>query len=633
MVHKGGTHPENTEMLDGVTKRKNTYYFRKRIPQDLLGHPEYGGKKEIKKSLKTCDPKEANRRAMNIAAELENTFLALRQQLANEEAQQTSSIPIPVVPMAKSGKVTEEELDRIWVEEYERLEKEEILARNEIKALKINSTDVAVALEARDAREEALSTFYAEYMVVNPCGDDVREAIDWEKRAEERLKLNGLSRSDLSVQDFEYLATQLQAVNAEVLMRTIDVARGKPPKVHDVLLMQAIDSHKLRLTHRDMSRDTVVNGVTIRELGEEFLKVKKGTHPESVRKGEYKFTLRIFSEFFGEETIAESITNEQCHDFMEFLRSIPSNGTKKYGDVSLHRMVELSGRIPEAQRACLSPSTQKKHFIRIQSMLSSGHKGLGLVQNCPLARTSFTQMLPKVEKKEKNLLSDNDLNKILSDQDFNKHAYKQGDGGVIHAGRYWAVLLSMHQGNRVNEACQLLQTDVREHEGVHYLNFGDADEAVQQSLKTAASKRLVPIHKNLIELGFLDFCKAQKLVNSSPYLFPDLARDPKTGLHSAPVVRLFARLSKKHVSKEDRPNNGDKTIHTLRHRVASMLRNENVPDEKRFFLQGWTTEGIKLNAGAGYGGRLDELANLKEILDRCVVYPDFDYDLLDRWEP
>ena len=81
------------------------------------------------------------------------------------------------------------------------------------------------------------------------------------------------------------------------------------------------------------------------------------------------------------------------------------------------------------------------------------------------------------------------------------------------------------------------------------------------------------------------------------------------------------------------PNKGDKMTHTLRHRVTNLLRSTKVDSETRYFLMGWSSgeEPIKLNAGANYGGRLEDLAYLQEVLENHVVFPDFDYSVLKVW--
>ena len=141
------------------------------------------------------------------------------------------------------------------------------------------------------------------------------------------------------------------------------------------------------------------------------------------------------------------------------------------------------------------------------------------------------------------MITDQDLKKVFSHPLFQKYFDKKGKAGEFESGRYWSVLLCMHQGMRLNEACQLLLGDVREYKGIYYLNIGVTDEEgeIAKSLKTAASQRFVPLHSKLIELGFIDFCREQKTLTQSPFLFPELV-PTKGHEHSKKVGRHFRSL-------------------------------------------------------------------------------------------
>ena len=67
----------------------------------------------------------------------------------------------------------------------------------------------------------------------------------------------------------------------------------------------------------------------------------------------------------------------------------------------------------------------------------------------------------------------------------------------------WGVLLGLYTGARVSEIAQLCaHVDFIEQDGVHCIRI--TDEGKGQSLKTDASRRVVPLHPDLIALGILD---------------------------------------------------------------------------------------------------------------------------------
>ena len=62
----------------------------------------------------------------------------------------------------------------------------------------------------------------------------------------------------------------------------------------------------------------------------------------------------------------------------------------------------------------------------------------------------------------------------------------------------------LYSGTRPAEIAQLAVADVREQHGkwiMHVTEEGDGDKSV----KTAGSMRVVPVHSELIKLGFIDY--------------------------------------------------------------------------------------------------------------------------------
>ncbi|MCG9115921.1 replication initiation protein [Laribacter hongkongensis] len=84
---------------------------------------------------------------------------------------------------------------------------------------------------------------------------------------------------------------------------------------------------------------------------------------------------------------------------------------------------------------------------------------------------------------------------------------------ATQAHQFWLPHLALFTGARVNELCQLNpKLDIRQDKdsGVWFLDITEnteTDERVKKSVKTKPSKRKVPIHSQLVELGFLDYVK------------------------------------------------------------------------------------------------------------------------------
>lgn len=74
--------------------------------------------------------------------------------------------------------------------------------------------------------------------------------------------------------------------------------------------------------------------------------------------------------------------------------------------------------------------------------------------------------------------------------------------------KFWVPLLALYTGARQNELCQLRTSDVTEIDGIPYIEICHKLE-LNQTTKTKRS-RTCPLHKDLIDLGFLDYCRQQK---------------------------------------------------------------------------------------------------------------------------
>ena len=99
---------------------------------------------------------------------------------------------------------------------------------------------------------------------------------------------------------------------------------------------------------------------------------------------------------------------------------------------------------------------------------------------------------------------------------------------VVDDERRWVPLLAATMGVRLEEAGQLLVADVREDEGVVYLQVTDLGNDVieSKSLKTTSSRRRVPLHAHMLAAGFLSYVDRRRVAGDLR-LFPRLKVDGK----------------------------------------------------------------------------------------------------------
>jgi integrase len=155
---------------------------------------------------------------------------------------------------------------------------------------------------------------------------------------------------------------------------------------------------------------------------------------------------------------------------------------------------------------------------------------------------------------------------------------------------FWAPLIALHTGMRINEIAQLSLSDLAVIDGINCFNVTDEpdpnDEDDQQelarrkTLKTEAAKRIVRMHPKLIELGLLAYADTLRRAGHTR-LFPDLATDNRDG-PGQPAFKQFGRYL-------NRIGLSDKRLvfHSFRHGVVEKLRpHTEIPKELRKLVVG-----------------------------------------------
>ncbi len=147
---------------------------------------------------------------------------------------------------------------------------------------------------------------------------------------------------------------------------------------------------------------------------------------------------------------------------------------------------------------------------------------------------------------------------------------------------YWVPLLALYTGARLTELCQLRVDDIVMEDGLHapasvpVLKIRPAptgDEAPEQWVKTAPSIRKVPIHRELIRLGFVEYVDAIRELGGEQ-LFPAIAVPENYRAGS-----YFSTWYSGYRASLGFEKGAGKDAHNLRHTVRSRLAAASVPDE------------------------------------------------------
>lgn len=140
------------------------------------------------------------------------------------------------------------------------------------------------------------------------------------------------------------------------------------------------------------------------------------------------------------------------------------------------------------------------------------------------------------------------------------------------AHKFWLPHLGLFTGARANELCQLNpQCDIRKDEetGIWFLDItseSEAHEEIKKAVKNRVSRRRVPVHHTLIELGFLDYV-AQLKAAGEKLLFPGFP--PSVGRAAPKAGEWFVDLLKQTGLRDETPGARLVGMHAFRYTVSN----------------------------------------------------------------
>ena len=140
----------------------------------------------------------------------------------------------------------------------------------------------------------------------------------------------------------------------------------------------------------------------------------------------------------------------------------------------------------------------------------------------------------------------------------------------------WASIICLYTGGRVSEVGQLLTKDVLREDGIDCIRI--TDEGEDQQTKTESSNRIVPIHADLLAMGFIDYVRSVE----GARLFPNAGSGAINGAGNW-ITKAFSL----HVSKVgggwDKAKRG---AHSLRKTFIQEMQTNGIPSELRAQLTG-----------------------------------------------
>jgi len=278
-----------------------------------------------------------------------------------------------------------------------------------------------------------------------------------------------------------------------------------------------------------------------------------------------------FVELHGDLDVVQ-INRGHVREFRDAAQLVPTGRSGKLLKATLPQLVDYSRAHPEVPR--IKAATVNKWLNCLGAVLNWSRKN-GLIPDEVQWSDPVSGMRLTEERSNRQPWEPEELSLL-----FGSPIYLQGErplGGKGEAA-FWLPFLAIFSGARLNELAPLSADDVKldAASGVRFITIIEDQEA-GRSVKTDSAVRAVPIHPELIRIGFLDFVDhVRRSGGSSARLFPKLTPGPKGGFGEA-FSKWFGRYK-----RDLGIDNPSSVFHSFRHGFKDALRaagvNEDVND-------------------------------------------------------
>lgn len=320
-----------------------------------------------------------------------------------------------------------------------------------------------------------------------------------------------------------------------------------------------------------------VGDLTVGQVIDKYRDEREGDDTEK----QYGHVFRALKQLVGADKPVRAITRDDVLEIRRTLAQIPKNMTKLYGkDVDILDAIER-GAADDKPR--LAPNTLRSYMVNLSAVMNFAKKHLQAIDINPV-----DGLIPRRENQvERRAFTRQEMEMVFG---------ALGPQREADSAHFWVPAVLTFTGCRANEVCQLRVEDVDHADGIDFIDltlFGKDGVRVQgKRLKNSNASRAVPIHDELVRVGFLDFVERRRAAGEER-LFPELAPNA-FGRYSHEVSRQFGHLLDRVGLPEP-----SLVLHGLRHGFREACRDAGLPTEIADGLGGWASRG----EGEGYGSR------------------------------
>lgn len=325
---------------------------------------------------------------------------------------------------------------------------------------------------------------------------------------------------------------------------------------------------------------------------------------------EYRTTIRRYVELFGDSRIT-AISRSDIQNYRAKLSELPV----KTGGASQLTAPQLIAKADAEQLTRLSAATVRNKLKALSAVLGYAVR-MGWIQENPVEASGIAKAAGRSARKapaRRKDYSAKELTAIFTSPLFTKEGWQPPRRDFGKA-LYWLPLLMYYTGARREELAQLAARDVSKDEaGIPYLSIlstADDDDG-GRTVKTASSRRLVPVHNDLVSLGLLEYAQS---VPGNGQLFPKLKPTP-SGYYGINWGKAWAGYLRD-VVQLDSPAS---PAHGFRHTFKTLCRASGIPEDVHDSITGHSNGSISRDYGSMPLSRLaQELAKLPSCPAVCT---------------
>jgi integrase len=566
-----------------VSNEYGVYHVRRKVPDNLgeavsrltgSSRPRVAW---LKRSLGTKDIREANIRAKPIMMDFDRL-------LARAEAS-LKAVPI------KAG-LSDQEIKRMASYHYAEMLGED----EEHRAGDIDDT-AKFGLSDRRFRKlnESLQVALAGCEAALAQGDIsiIADQLD------ELLKVHGF--------DLERAGDAYRKLGGAVLREHVRALRDMASRSEGL----PIESPRLDLSAKQTDTGT---GQSLRAA---FKGWQKARAPSPSTVQEYSHAVDRFVELHGDLPVAE-IKRRHVLAFREALQDIPTRRAGKLRNADLPTLVDWRLSNPNVPR--IAPGTVNKLLGGVQAVAVWARDNGFISDDTPWA-DPFANMRLEEAEPDREPWRTEDLVKLFASPVYAKGVRPKAGGGEA---AFWLPVMGMFTGARLGELAPLRLSDIAEDagSGVTFISIVE-DVEDGKSLKTASSRRMVPVHPELVRLGLLDFiAKEAGKRGKDAALFP-LLKPGANGGAGETWSKWFGRYI-----RANGITSRTSVFHSFRHGFKDALRAAKVSEDINDALTGHSGGGV----GRRYGAKDMVRRFGAEALRDAVALVSYPGATLEQWE-